>query len=278
MTGVRPVPSHSIPWPSEAIQVLGFICFTLLPMDPTRLLYMEDMQRTEGDATVVAIEKEDDRNVVVLDRTWFHPQGGGQPWDQGTIEGNAGRFRVDEVRLVEGVVRHIGGFESGSFEPGQVVGMRVDRTRRSLNARLHSAGHVVDMAVSAQNLGWVPGKGYHFPQGPYVEYDASVDDLDLDALKREIEKAANGFVDVGIETSLRFMTRGELASVCHFVPDYVPEDRPSRVVFYGDFGVPCGGTHVANLRDIGPITIRKIKKAKGSAGTMRVSYELTNDK
>jgi len=243
-------------------------------MDATRLLYMEDMQQTEGEARVVAVEREDERDTVVLDQTWFHPQGGGQPFDQGTIEGAKGRFRVDEVRFVDGVVRHIGAFESGSFSPRDAVTLRVDADRRSLNARLHSAGHVVDMAVSAQNLGWIPGKGYHFPQGPYVEYDASIDELDVEALKNEIEKAANGFVEAGIETSLRFMTKSELAAVCRFVPDYVPEDKPSRVVFYGDFGVPCGGTHVANLRDIGHITIRKIKKAKGSAGTVRVSYDV----
>ena len=235
------------------------------------------MQRTEGEATITTVGRDGGREVVILDQTYFHPQGGGQPYDQGTIECSSARFHVDEVRFVDGVVQHIGAFETGAFSPGDIVTMRVDPDRRSLHARLHSAGHVVDMAVSATSLGWIPGKGYHFPQGPYVEYQGSAEGFDTEALKSEIEVKSNGFVEAGIETTLRFMTRSELSEVCRFVPDYVPENKPSRVVFYGDFGVPCGGTHVANLRDIGRITIRKIKKAKGSAGAVRVSYEL-NDK
>jgi len=243
-------------------------------MEPTRLLYLEDMQRTEAEATVVAVEPADDRTKIILDQTIFYPQGGGQPYDQGVIGGGDARFNVEEVRFVDGAVWHIGRFECGSWSPGDAVVLHVDPERRALNARLHSAGHVVDMAVSAHGLGWVPGKGYHFPQGPYVEYEGSVEGMDVEALVKDVERGANEIVDAGIETTIRFMSRDELASVCSFVPEYVPEDKPSRVVFYGDFGVPCGGTHVANLRDIGHVTIRKIKKAKGSAGTVRVSYDI----
>lgn len=244
------------------------------PMEQTHLVYLEDMRRTEDEATVVAVQPADDRTSIILDRTIFYPQGGGQPYDQGVISKGDVRFAVEEVRFIDGAVWHIGRFESGSFAPGDSVRLEVDRERRSLNARLHSAGHVVDMAVSARNLGWVPGKGYHFPQGPYVEYEGSLEGLDAGELVRDVETRANEIVAAEIETTTRFMSRDELASVCSFVPDYVPADKPSRVVFYGDFGVPCGGTHVANLRGIGHITIRKIKKAKGSAGTVRVSYDI----
>lgn len=243
-------------------------------MEPTHLVYLEDMQRLEDEAAVVAVQPADDRTSVILDRTILYPQGGGQPYDQGVISKVDARFAVEEVRFIDGAVWHIGRFESGSLAPGDAVRLEVDGERRALNARLHSAGHVVDMAVSARNLGWVPGKGYHFPQGPYVEYEGSLEGVEPAELVREVEARANEIVGQGIETMTRFMSRDELASVCSFVPDYVPADKPSRVVFYGDFGVPCGGTHVANLRDIGRITIRKIKKAKGSAGTVRVSYEL----
>jgi len=45
----------------------------------------------------------------------------------------------------------------------------------------------------------------------------------------------------------------------------------ARVVMYGDFSVPCGGTHVANLKDIGRLTIRKVSHKKG---LIRVAYEV----
>jgi Ser-tRNA(Ala) deacylase AlaX len=60
-----------------------------------------------------------------------------------------------------------------------------------------------------------------------------------------------------------------MAALCHFVPQELPAGKPQRVVLYGDFGVPCGGTHVANLGDIGRIVIRKLKP---SGQTIRVSY------
>ena len=55
------------------------------------------------------------------------------------------------------------------------------------------------------------------------------------------------------------------------VPDYIPTDKPCRVVMYGDFGVPCGGTHVANLSELVSMTIRKIKSEKGN---IRVAYDV----
>jgi len=55
------------------------------------------------------------------------------------------------------------------------------------------------------------------------------------------------------------------------VPENLPKDKPSRVVLYGDFGVPCGGTHVKQLSDIGSINVRKMK---ASGDSLRVSYEI----
>jgi Ser-tRNA(Ala) deacylase AlaX len=48
--------------------------------------------------------------------------------------------------------------------------MVIDEAVRKLNARLHSAGHLLDVAVSRLKLDWKAGKGYHFQDSPYVEY------------------------------------------------------------------------------------------------------------
>ena len=47
----------------------------------------------------------------------------------------------------------------------------MNEEKRRLYARLHSAGHMLDIVVKNLKLGWIPGKGYHFPDGPYVEYN-----------------------------------------------------------------------------------------------------------
>lgn len=238
----------------------------------TKLLYLESLKYAPCTATVQALEQDEKgRTVVILNQTVFYPQGGGQPYDKGTITGPTGTFAVEEVRFVDDIVRHIGQITSGTINIGDTVSCEVDLSRRTLNSRLHSAGHVIDMAVVALQLPWMPGKAYHFPEGAYVEYAGTLNDTERDALRAAIEEACNRYTTASCATRLAFMSREEMCKACHFVPENLPENKPARVVFYGDFGIPCGGTHVVNLIDIGPITIRKIKLEKGM---IRVSYSV----
>lgn len=240
-------------------------------MQPTKLIYLENFNLLNSEGKVLEITQENGSEIIILDQTIFYPQGGGQPYDKGIIEGASGKFLVEEVRFVDGIVKHIGKFESGSFQSGETVKCLVDEARRTLHSKIHSAGHVVDMAVSALQLNWLPGKGYHFPEGPYVEYAGSLDGLDKEKLKTDIENLCNKFVAEDRETKLIFMEKIKMKEVCHFVPDYIPEGKPARVVMYGDFGVPCGGTHVGRLSNIRQITIRKIK---ASGENIRVAYDV----
>lgn len=240
-------------------------------MEPTKLFYLEDFNLYNTEANVIDVFEENGKNIVFLDQTVFYPQGGGQPYDKGLITSDSGKFIVEEVRSADGIVKHIGQFESGNFSKEQHVQCMVDKERRILNSRIHSAGHVVDMAVTELKLGWVPGKGFHFPEGPYVEYKGSLEGMDKENMKAEIEKLSNTFIQEKRKTELRFMPKEEMSSVCHFVPDYIPEGKPARVVMYGDFGVPCGGTHVNNLMEIKSMTIRKIKQ---EGENVRVGYDV----
>jgi Ser-tRNA(Ala) deacylase AlaX len=243
-------------------------------MPSTTLQYLEDFSILEAPATIMELFLENNRYVLLLDQTIFYPQGGGQPYDKGTIENSHGLFIVDEVRFVEGIVKHFGTFNHGNFHAGDTVLCQVDHNRRSLHNRLHSAGHVVDMAITALKLPWIPGKGYHFPEGPYVEYAGTLEGINKENLKQEIEKLCNQFIQQAPDTTLHFMDKEVMKKVCHHVPDYVPTNKPSRVVMYGDFGVPCGGTHVKNLRDIKAMTIRKIKQ---DGPNIRVGYDVVRE-
>ncbi len=238
----------------------------------TNLLYLNDFCALKNEAVVVEIIKENEKDIVILNQTVFYPQGGGQPYDQGVIKSSSADFTVEEVRMINDIVRHIGKFEKGSFNKNEPVECKVDKDERILNSRLHSAGHVVDMAVQQLGFGWIPGKGHHFPSGPYVEYSGSLEGLDKDALKSELEILCNKLIQDNLKTSLKFVAREELESLCHFIPDYVPYDKPVRLIIFGDnFSVPCGGTHVANLVEIKSLNIRKIKMEKGS---VRISYDI----
>ena len=238
----------------------------------TKLIYLEDMGLLELDARVLGVHEEEGRVVVVLDQTVFYPQGGGQPFDQGYIKSETATFRVEEVRFAEGVVKHIGGFEVGTLQGGESIHCVVDAERRALHARLHSAGHVIDLALQQMPVTWAPGKGYHFPQGPYIEYVGSIEEAgDIEVFRKTLEEKANEIVARGDLVTIRFMPKEEMYTVCKHVPDFLPPNKPARVVMYGESGIPCGGTHVSNLGTIGPIVVRKIKKEKD---VIRVSYSL----
>ena len=276
-------------------------------MDKTKLLYLEDFSALTTAARVEEVTEENSKSVVVLDATIFYPQGGGQPYDTGLMESDAGRFTppllkspvslgmkksqnlqdsfrevsdyreragfiVEETRFADGIVRHIGYFERGMFAPGESVKLSVDEARRTLHSRLHSAGHAVDMAVATLGLPWTPGKGFHFPQGPYVEYGGSLDGLDKEKIKMDLEALCKRFIGENLATKIIFPTSDEMKKIMARNPAaIIPGDKPGRVVMFGSFGVPCGGTHVSTTGAIGAITIRKIK-AEGV--NIRVGYDV----
>jgi Ser-tRNA(Ala) deacylase AlaX len=227
----------------------------------TELLYMKDMEQTQCSAKIVDSQQSESKTVLILDQTIFHPQGGGQPYDTGIIKGIDGFFvfQVQEVRFIDGVVHHIGTIENGQLSVSVEVNCFIDEERRKLNSRLHSAGHLMDMALKELNIDWISGKGYHFPQGAYVEYSGKLDGLDVESLKLKIEEKFNEIISRNIETKLVFDNQK------------LQNGKPRRTVFYGEYGIPCGGTHVSNLNKIIAIVIRKIKKEKDS---IRISYSI----
>lgn len=239
----------------------------------TELLYMNDFDVETCEAKVLGLTTlEDGRIDMVLDRTCFYPRGGGQDWDMGEIRGDAKIVAVEEVRLDEaGEVHHIGKSTEGAFETGDSIRCEVDHDRRQLNTRLHSAGHVIDRAVDSLGLDWVATKGQHYPDLSAVEYAGTWDPENTDSLKQDIEARANEFTKSGSSNTLKFMTPDEMKSVCKHVPENLPTNKPSRVVLYDDFGIPCGGTHVRNIADVGEIRIQKLKQKKG---VIRVTYEI----
>lgn len=241
-------------------------------MEHTNLLYLDDFTRTGCAARVIDVESDGARFCVILDQTVFYPQGGGQPYDTGVITGGSAQLSVQEVRLFDGIVKHFGTFVGEPFAVGQEVACAVDVARRQLNSRLHAAGHIIDIAVGMLKLDWEPGKAFHFPDGPYVEYHASLAHVDKEILKGELEKLCNDIVCENRAINSVVMGKEQLAGACAWVPDYIPENKPVRVVCYDQFCTLCGGTHTKNTGDIGGITIRKLRE---SNGVVRVSYTVS---
>lgn len=237
----------------------------------TTLLYWEDFECTNFKSTVEEVSEKEGRTVLILKETAFYPQGGGQPYDQGTLKSKSGTFAVEEVRFVDRKVQHIGHFEKGSFKVGEKVEGHIDEERRLHLARIHSAGHIVDMAMKELELGWIQGKGYHFPEGPYDEYEGSLEGHDKEQLKAAFEKKANELLKKVPPVEVKLLTKKEMEKVCDSVPEYLSDKKKGRVMMYADYGMACGGTPVKDSKKIGHITIRKIKQ---EGGHIRVGYDV----
>ncbi len=80
------------------------------------------------------------------------------------------------------------------------------------------------------------------------------------------------FIAENLATKILFPTPDEMKKIMARNPAaIIPGDKPGRVVMFSDFGVPCGGTHVRAIGEIGDITVRKIK-AEGA--NIRVGYNV----
>ncbi|CAB4262722.1 unnamed protein product [Prunus armeniaca] len=245
-------------------------------LSPTKLDYFDDMWKLQSRAILLSLSKgEDGRTALVLDRTIFHPQGGGQPADTGfiAVEDSDLKFVAEDVRSKDGIVYHYGFVENSveemesKFEKGKEVFLRVDEARRKLNSRLHSAGHLLDACMRNAGLGDLePTKGYHFPQGPYVEYKGTVPQKDMEIKQKELELEANALISRGGKVSAALLPYEEACKLCgDFLPDYIPKDSTPRIVKLGDSpGCPCGGTHVSDISEIKSLTISQIRTKKGS--------------
>lgn len=227
----------------------------------TTLQYLDAMETYEGEAVIIAIATEGDRLAVVLDQTIMYPQGGGQPCDVGSITAGEAHFVVADVRNIDGVVYHYGVYEHPGDQllVGSAVTVTIDRERRQLHSRVHTAGHVIDMGLEALGITWQSGKGYHFPAGPYVEYIGQIELELVQTFYSALLNACSTIIAADYP--------------CHisYDPTAYKGDVPLRLVTFGSLAIPCGGTHVSTLHQITGFTIRKIKQ---DGERIRISYQV----
>lgn len=205
-----------------------------------RLYYTSD--DTRGHATITHCTAEPDgRYAVTLERTLFHPQGGGQPSDSGTLGG----IPVESVMTRGEEVVHIVAQPLPLGETTQCV----DAAVRHLHSRLHSAGHMIGQA--GETFGWRPVKAHHWPNEGRITFAAGEGGT--------LPEAAQ------LLAIIRQWQNDNLARRIDF-------DGGLRQVGFGELpGYPCGGTHVARLSELGEVVITQVKMKKGQ---MVVSYTL----
>ena len=251
----------------------------------------EGYETLESKAKVLAVvsggeqtnaASEGDEIILVLDRTPFYGEGGGQVGDTGVMDSAHAHLRVtDTTKNASGIFFHHCVVENGEITVGDEVTAQVERERREAIMRNHTAAHLLQAALRKV-------LGTHVEQAGQLVNDRHVrfDFTHFSALTAEelaqVERLVNAEILKGIPVSVREMPieeakkQGAMALFGEKYGDVV------RVVRAGDFSVElCGGTHADNTAKLGLFKITA--ESSVAAGVRRIEgvtgfgvYELLN--
>ncbi|WP_297476745.1 alanine--tRNA ligase [Thermococcus sp.] len=223
----------------------------------TRTLYYEDPFMKEFDAEVLKVIDD----WVVLNQTAFYPEGGGQPYDTGTLEVNGEEVRVTNVQKVGKVILHKVE-KPGAFKEGAKVHGKLDWDRRIQHMRHHTGTHVL-MGALVRVLGkhvWQAGSQLHTD---WARLDIAHYKRITEEELREIERLANCVVMENRKVTWEWLPRTEAEMKYGFrlYQGGVVPGRVIRVLKIEDWDVQaCGGTHLPNTGLIGPIKILRTER------------------
>jgi alanyl-tRNA synthetase len=222
-----------------------------------------------GDAGRVQIAGEQDDVQVVLDRTPFYAESGGQVGDHGYLRSPGGLIRVTDTQFGPGAtIVHRGVVQSGELRAGEEVHAEVDEVRREATARAHSATHIVHWTLRhilgehARQAGSLVAPGrlrFDFPHHAAVPRDLLEQAEELANLR----VAQDAPVKIYETTFEEAKSQGAIALFGEKYGDFV------RVAEIGDYSVElCGGTHVVHTGNVA--LIRVLGEASIGAGMRRI--------
>ena len=212
---------------------------------------------------------------VVLDRSPFYAESGGQVGDTGLIAGNGFEFQVTDTQKDGDLIVHSGHLTKGTMKAGAKVTARVDTRRRQAIRRAHSATHMLQYALQT-----TLGKDAH-QMGSKVEDDflrfdfgnpSPIESSDLSKIERLVAERVAAAEPIGWKFVP--LTEARAAGAMMLFGEKYPD--PARMVSMGSFSRElCGGTHLDNTSDV--IAFEIVSEEGVAAGTRRISA-LTGEK
>jgi len=204
--------------------------------------------------------------IVVLDKTPFYAESGGQVGDSGAVTGEAAEFRVDDTQKAGAAHGHLGQVSAGTLTVGDTVSATVDGERRAAIVLNHSATHLLHAALRTVLGDHVQQKG-SLVAPDRLRFDFShYEGLTGEELE-QIEALVNEQIRINAaaETNVMPYQDAIASGALAFFGDKYSEDV--RVLRLGDFSTElCGGTHVSRAGDIG---LLKITAESGIASGVR---------
>jgi alanyl-tRNA synthetase len=209
---------------------------------------------------------------VVLDRTPFYAESGGQVGDAGQLRGESGRFAVTDTQKRGAAHTHLGQVAQGVIRVGDTLEAEVDGARRQATALNHSATHLLHAALRTVLGTHVQQKG-SLVAPDRLRFDFAHFQALTQAELTEIERLVNAQIRGNALAETRLMDYDAAVAggaIALFGEKY---DKQVRVLRMGDFSTElCGGTHVQRVGDIG---LFKITGESGVAAGVRRIEALT---
>ncbi len=225
----------------------------------TSAMYLDDTYLFNSEGIIIGGGIDDKGRYLLLTQTIFYPQGGGQPSDQGllTIQSSQKNILIYFVRQVTGEIRHYYNEETEINWNNQLrCDLSIEPERRLLNARYHTAAHLLSNIIECCYAQVQAVKGHSFPSEAYVEFKNNTKEMiDLELIERKLDQA--------ISSDLRTKV---------FEDKELIGSKGLRRIQIGKYiEIPCGGTHVGSTREIVSIELREIR-SRGEV--TKVSYVL----
>jgi len=226
-------------------------------MAATTLLFRDDAYATSCEAKILATTPE---GGIVLDRTIFYAQGGGQPGDTGVLVTSKGE-RIEIANTVYGAdrsqVAHLVGAEAASrLTEGETVTLELDWPRRLKRMRVHTALHLLSVVLPYPVTGGSVGEAES-----RLDFDIPEGGLDKDAITAKLAE----MIATGAAVSSRWISDAELEANPGLVKtmSVKPPMGTGRVRLIEIAGLdlqPCGGTHVRSTTEIGAVRVTQVEK------------------
>jgi alanyl-tRNA synthetase len=220
------------------------------------------------DGTAAAALRAGQSGVVVLDRTPFYAESGGQVGDQGVIAVGSARFVVADTQKIKAdVYGHHGVLEAGTLNVGDTVQAQVDTQQRAATMRNHSVTHLMHKALREVLGDHVQQKG-SLVNAERTRFDFAHNAPVTGAQIREIERRVNAEVLANTDTQARLMdieSAQKTGAMMLFGEKY---GETVRVLDIGASRELCGGTHVRRTGDIGLFKV--VAESGVAAGVRRI--------
>ncbi|MCQ2483730.1 MAG: alanine--tRNA ligase-related protein [Clostridia bacterium] len=212
-------------------------------------LYDEDSHLYNFEAEVISCEKSDDKYIIVLDRTAFFPEGGGQKSDTGFIEKSA----VTDVQIRNKIIYH---YADSPVEAGQRVKCGIDERRRFRHMQNHSGEHI--FSGIAHTLYGCENVGFHLGDEVTVDFDIELNEAQI----RRIEAKANEAVCKNLKITAEYPDSKTLSTLDYRSKLELTEDV--RIVTVDGIDVcACCAPHVSYTGEIGIIKVLNFMRHRG---------------